>query len=289
MSATELAKSLYRRATDAFCGRRIVFHHVPKCGGTSAGRSLRRAYILSQGTVMPVESEKAFNSARRSGGRTGIAHVSELREMMLLYMLYSDTRCISAHIPFSNAAFERFADRYSFVTLLRDPVDRFISNYYWNHDRPEAHFRISESFEDFLATERATAMGATYVRYFCGEPGESFNASHVDAAIRNLRRMDYVGFLDDVSGFEEALRRLTGRRLTIGRENVGNTSSKRQTILSGPLRERVLEVCGPDSEIWEAVQELRKTEPTVESAAQDDGIERGVERRPREDSAAAST
>jgi hypothetical protein len=257
MSATDLAKSLHGRAVDLLCGPGIVFHHVPKCGGTSVGRSLRRAYILSQGTVTPVESEKAFNAAQSSGARTGVGHVSELREMMLLYMLYSDVRCVSAHIPFSNAAFECFSDRYSFVTLLRDPVDRFISNYYWNHSRPDAYFRIVESFNDFLGTERARQMGSTYVRYFCGEPGQSFTRKHVDAAIANLRRLHGVGFLDDVAHFETILRALTGKGLVIGSENIANTSARRHAILSGPLRDRVLEICGPDRDIWEAVQDLR--------------------------------
>jgi len=258
MSATDLAKSVHRRATNLLCGRRIVFHHVPKCGGTSVGRALRRAYILSQGTVTPVESERAFDAAQSSSRATSIAHVSELREMMLLYMLYSDVRCVAAHVPFSNAAFDRFTDRYSFVTLLRDPVDRFISNYYWNHDRPDAHFRIAESFDAFLASQRARSLGSTYVRYFCGEPGQKFSRTQVDAAIRNLHRMDFVGFLDDLPQFQTNLRALTGKRLAIGSENVGNTRARRDAILSGPLRDQVLEVCAPDRDVWEAVQDLRQ-------------------------------
>ena len=257
MSFTDRAQALQKRATDLLCGRPIVFHHVPKCGGTSVGRSLRRAYLLSQGTVTPVESEKAFDAAQRPCAPGGIGHVSELREMMLLYMLYSDVRCVSAHIPFSNAAFERFGDRYAFVTILRDPVERFISNYYWSHDRPDAHFRIAEPLEEFLSTERARAIGSTYARYFCGEPGHSFGPSHVDSAIRNLRRMSFVGFLDQLDGFEAALHRLTGRRIKIGKENVRGTGSRRDSILSGPLRERILEVCAADRKIWNAVQDLR--------------------------------
>lgn len=261
MSLTDFGKSLHRRAVDLICRSRIVFHHVPKCGGTSAGRSLRRAYLLSQGTVTPVESEMAFDAARHSRPGGGIDHVAELREMMLLYMLYSDVRCVSAHIPFSNPAFEKFAGRYHFVTLLRDPVERFISNYFWNHDRPDAHYRITESFEEFLDTERARAMGSTYVRYFCGEPARSFEPEHVDAAIRNLWRMNEVGFLDDMRSFETALRNLTGRRLNIGRENVFGTGARRASILSGPLRDRVLEVCANDQQVWNAVQDLRLRRP----------------------------
>jgi hypothetical protein len=276
MSVTDLAKSLHGRAIDLLCGRPIVFHHVPKCGGTSAGRSLRRAYLLSQATVTPVETEKAFNAVQSPGRQQGIGHVAELREMMLLYLLYSDVRCVSAHVPFSDAAFDRFADRYSFVTLLRHPVDRFISNYFWTHNRPDAHYHVAESFEDFLSTERARGMGSTYVRYFCGEPAQKFTLRHVDSAIRNLRRLDGVGFLDDVDRFERDLRRLTGRRVKIGIENVGNTSARRDAFLSGPLRDSILEVCGPDRDIWDAVQDLRERKASEASARPHDDFQIGA-------------
>ena len=261
MSLIDFGKSLQQRAVNFHSGRRIVFHHVPKCGGTSVGRALRRAYILSQGTVTPEASMKAFEAARE--GRTGqaLADVSELREMMLLYMLYTDTRCVSAHIPFSEAAFRQFSDRYVFVTLLRDPVDRFISNYYWSHQHPGGVGHIAEPLEEFLATSRARHLGSTYVRYFSGEPAQDFTARHVESAIRNLRRMDCVGFLDEVGQFAAGLRRLTGKRISIGRENVRNTGGKRDAILAGPLGGKVLEACRFDSDVWDAVQDLRTRPP----------------------------
>jgi len=258
MSSADLAKSLQRWATNTLCGNRIVFHHVPKCGGTSAGRALRRAYIVSQGTVTPRESEQAFDAVRRSNGNPSFGNVSELREMMLLYMLHSDVRCVAAHIPFSNAAFDQFAGRYAFVTLLRDPVDRFISNYFWSHKHPDGVQYVPEPLEEFVETERAQRLGSTYARYFCGAPAQQmFTTEHANAAVRNLHRMNFVGFLDEVPEFEKALRALTGRRLSIGKENVAGTSGRRGAIMSGPLRQKILDACKIDLAIWNGVQELR--------------------------------
>jgi hypothetical protein len=254
MSLTNYGKALHRRATQLLGGHRLVFIHAPKCGGTSAGGALRRAYITSQATVKPHETAQAFNAAWPKGQRAG--SVDDLREMMLLYLLYCDTRCIAAHVPFSDVAFETFGQRYRFATLLREPVERFISHYYWDR-RSESPWPITEPIEEFLVGERAKRMGSTYVRYFCGEPwSKEFTAKHIDAAIANIRRLHAVGFLDDMRKFEADLRRLTGRRLKIGRENVGNRKPK-DAMVTGRLRERLLEVCSADRAVWDAVQDLR--------------------------------
>lgn len=256
MLGVDRLKGLHLRATDALCGRRIVFHHVPKCGGTSVGRALRRAYFLSQGTVKPHESEQAFQAAQADGRQLG--DVFALREMMLLYLLYCDTRCIAAHVPFSDAAFERFAANYAFVTILRDPVERFVSNFFWNNRRSNDEARTTQAFEHFLGTEEAARAGSTYVRYFSGNPGrQNFTANDVAAAIANLRRMQCIGFLDDLDTFSSDLHRLTGRSLRIGKENV-TRSGGREFILSSPLRGKVLAACSADREVWDAVQDLRK-------------------------------
>lgn len=257
MSLVDTAKALHRRITERLTGRPIVFIHAPKCGGTSVGRALRRAYMLSQGTVKPRESAMAFDAAQRSDGQVA-GDVSDLREMMLLYLLYCDTRCISAHVAFSNAAFDRFSDRYIFVTLLRDPVERFISNYYWSQRRASPS-RVDEPIEQFLASDRAIQMGSTYVQYFSGEPWrKEVSPGQIEAAIANIRQLSAVGFLDRIEHFEARLRNLTGARLKIGHENVGKTTPEHGSVLSNSLRDRIRDVCRPDREIWDAVQDLRR-------------------------------
>lgn len=88
---------------------------------------------------------------------------------------------------------------------------------------------------------------------------ENFTAVDIHSAIANLRRLDRVGFLDEIGDFEIELRDLTGRNLRIGKENVRNTGENWRGILSGPLREKVRAVCAADQEIWDAVQHLRSS------------------------------
>ena len=266
MLGVDRLKELHRCATDALAGHRIVFHHVPKCGGTSIGRALRRAYFLSQGTVKPIESARAFETARRGG--TPPCNIFEMREMMLLYLMHCDTRCIAAHIPFSDAAFDKFAGRYAFVTMLRDPVDRMISKFYYNMRRANVRGPEAELFDDYVARERAKGNGSTFVRYFTGNPAQGEGTpANVDAAVRNLHRLNFVGFLDEVPGFESALKTLTGRRIKIGRENVGRARRADSYLMSDEARAKIEALCSADLDVWAAAQDLRQGEPRMPEAS----------------------
>ncbi|OOY11246.1 hypothetical protein BMG00_16085 [Thioclava marina] len=245
------------RVLDRAIPQRFVFHHVPKCGGTSVGRALRKRCILSQGTVLPEASYRAFEAFMGQGDTERmLVDVLDLREQMLLYLMFADTRCISAHVRFSETAYERFAERYKFITILREPVSRFLSHYAFSHGRSGAHAEIRERFDAFLDTPRAARLGASYVEFFSGLPKEadlSADAS-IDKAIAALSRFAVVGRLDDQKGFAEAIRRELALRVRIGHENRagGARPGLRAHDLSEAQLTRVRALCAPDLAVWEA-------------------------------------
>jgi hypothetical protein len=239
--------------------QRVVFHHVPKCGGTSVGRALRKRFILSQATVVPESSFRAFKAfTGRDDRERMLIDVLDLREQMLLYLLYEDVRCVSLHVRFSNAAFQEFHDRYKFVTILRDPVERFISHYHWSYGKAHAHGRIDETFGAFLDTERARRLGASYVEYFAGLQKDSdlTTPEAIAAAIGNLGRMDVVGRLDDLPGFQAELRAALGVGIKVGHENKARRPRSESPIdITPELAERVRSLCAPDIAVWQAVHD----------------------------------
>lgn len=253
-------KHLHAVAVELFHPHRVVFHHVPKCGGTSIGRALRKRFILSQATIAPESSFRAIETFTGIRDRERLLiQVLDLREQMLLYHLFEDVHCISAHVRFSTVAHEAFRSSYKFVTVLREPVARFISHYRWSHGKPDAHGRIDEAFETFLGTERAKRLGATYVEYFCGLPKEAdIRSEHaIASAIRNLGRMDVVGRLDRLDIFKKKIRRKLDIIVRIGHENSAAARSNAPTPdLSPALRARIAEICEPDIAVWEAVTHL---------------------------------
>ncbi len=235
--------------------QRFVFHHVPKCGGTSVGRALRRRYLPSQATVLPEQSFRAFEAfSGRSDRERMLVDVLDLREQMLLYLMFADTRCISAHVRYSDVAQEKFAGTYKFITILRDPVPRFLSHYNWSHAHPGAHGEIIERFDNFLDTERAARMGATYVEYFAGLPSDADICSPeaINCAVTNLQHFDVVGRLDDLPGFASAIRTQLGFRVRIGHENRNPAAGGGVKIgdLTAEQMEKVQELCVPDITVW---------------------------------------
>ncbi len=236
---------------------RVVFHHAPKCGGTSVGRALRRRYLLSQATVLPEATYRAEAALAPDADPLTLLHRAEdLRERMLLYHLAAGVDCVSAHVRFSDAAFDAFHDQARFVTMLREPTARFLSHYRWSHGRPQGHAHIPEPFPEFLETPAAARLGAFYVYFFSGLPPDA-DMTTADALARakaNLDRLHVVGFLDDPEGFERRIEAEVGVRIRIGRENRG----------AGPMpdatghADRIDALTAPDRALFHHARETRR-------------------------------
>ena len=254
MTLIDHVRRLHTAAVERLHPRPVVFHHVPKCGGTSVGRALRKKYLLSQAGISPESSFKAMEAFTGSRDRDALLiDVLDFRQQMLLYHLFEGVHCVSAHVGFNPAAYERFHPKYRFVTILREPVSRFLSHYTWSYGKPQAHGRIEEPFSEFLKTERARRLGATYVEYFCGlsKSADIRSAEAIDAAVANLGRFDVVGRLDDLQAFESKLEQALDLRLRIGHENKAKKRTGASSALSDPdLKAEVMQICEPDLAVW---------------------------------------
>ena len=253
-----IIKKIHQRSIDITLPQRFVFHHVPKCGGTSVGRALRKRYLLSQGTVKPDESFWAYESINGNYKKDQmLIDVAAFREQLFLYLLYDDVRGIALHVPFSDIAYENFSHKYKFITVLREPVSRFISHYFWSYMRANDHARIEEELDQFLETPRARRMGASYVEYYSGQPTapDLSEPYLIEKSISNLQnRFALVGSLDDLTDFRHQLKKQIGVSVRFGRENNSKRIQQEVTgTVMSTLRERLNEVCAPDIAVWRSV------------------------------------
>jgi hypothetical protein len=239
-------------------GEHVVFHHLPKSGGTSIKRALHLAYPLSFTAFGSLPAYRAMDTLFPGSNNEFIAkQIRDFREKQLLTFMFQDIRCIAGHVEFSNKAYDTFHDRYKFVTTLREPVASLISAYYYDLRNPHDRWRHDLSLEAYLETPRAIQFASSYATFFNGLPSDKDSTSResVEAAKANLRKFTVVGLVEDMPGFERRLCEVLGVRLRIGRHNTAKvSSSERVRCLSASTRKKIETISTANEEIYHHVR-----------------------------------
>lgn len=238
--------------------RKIAFIHVPKCGGTSLDRAIEAAMAPPLPRPLPLVSRLDDQAAERARRLRGASYV-EARADALLYELGREgIRYVSGHHPLSDLAYREFHSEWDFLTLLRDPVERWLSHYFHNRAEKRGYFRIDEDLDDFLESPRARGLGANFVRMLAPDaawPGDAPSAEAVDAAVSNLGRFAIAGVLERLDHFVDQFRRRYGARLFVGRLNTNPFRQEGEREVSAAQRERVAELCTPNLVVYRAALE----------------------------------
>lgn len=228
--------------------RGIVYIHVPKCGGTSFGTALRMRYAWSQAVIRPRPGPPCEDAQARAAR---IVREYDRRDAVLARHLAAGTRCISGHVRYDPRLQDRHPD-HAFVTLLRDPVERFVSHYHHLQRRhPDAG--RPDTLEAFLDTPDAARLGAQYLFYFARTwPGDDAEAG-VPRAVAALARFALVGSLDRPKAFRQALARLAGGPIP---PLARNRAPQGSFAPDGDLRRRIETLCAADIAIYDAARNL---------------------------------
>jgi predicted RNA binding protein YcfA (HicA-like mRNA interferase family) len=230
--------------------RKILFDHLPKCGGSTLTAYLEehypRASIYSIDGLNPVESVMQFKGLHRQD-RYGYSLIAGHLANELID--FADPACLK-------------------VTILRDPVERIVSHYFYarNDSRHYLHSIIHSSkmsLDCYVGSDISDELRNWYTTHFSGLPldvAEQKPEESIEKAAKVLlKHYDVVGFLDNFSLFIDSLRRQAnlaceydGNRVNVGErrpcvESVPQSSIERikqVNFLDIALYERVSEVVG---------------------------------------------
>ncbi|HEY9599671.1 MAG TPA: sulfotransferase family 2 domain-containing protein [Cyanophyceae cyanobacterium] len=201
--------------------QKILFDHLPKCGGSTLNSYLEahylRRHIFSTDGLNPTESVKIFKSfteQKRHGYSLVKGHLShDLID-------FADPTCLK-------------------VTVLRDPVKRIISHYFYARENPDhylyANIHNSEmGLEEYVSSNLSDELRNWYTTHFSGLPLDVVEKypeeSMAQAAEVLLKRYDIIGFLDNFALFIENLRKRANLRYEYNDDNRVNVTKNKPCI-----------------------------------------------------------
>lgn len=229
----------------------LVFVHLPKCAGTSFHSAIAGHYRASRITrLMSRSSKQAADRAGRG--------LLEYRRDLLIYELErrGRSRFLSGHWPVDADLVRAYRPGWRFVTLLRDPVERWLSHFLYN-SASDGPFRITEPLEAFLETPRAKLLGSVYVRQLNGgavPDDDAGDDAAVTAACHTLTAFDVVGTVERLDAFRARMRERCGLALTLGVERAGDPAGR--ATVTPEQRRRITELCAPDRAVHDRARSL---------------------------------
>jgi len=227
--------------------------HVPKTGGTSMDSAIKKHYGCQSYHIDPIQTKSMANLLYQS-----VPCIDKgtylLRDGFVLDAMNRDILYISGHCHFNHKIWEHYSHKYAYVTLLRDPVKRYISAYFFDSSKKVGEHSYTDlSLEEFVKTHRGIRLGHFYLNYFSGFPIEkNYNlskiSSRIEIAQQNLLKLDLVGFLEELEDFKIRFKKQFGLSLRIPHKRK-NPVPKPQ--ISPHVLDEIKEICQPDIEIYE--------------------------------------
>ena len=236
----------------------VIFLHIPKAGGSTLNSILKRQY--KSATIFSIDSKRVVES---------MEEFKQLPNQQL-----EKIKLLKGHMYFGLHEYLPVPSTY--ITVVREPVDRVISMYYFVlREKKHKHYKRATSakdLKDYIFKVRAKQLNNFQTRLLAGMNSlevEFGNCSNemLEAAKNNLRK--YFSVVGTTARFDETLillKQKLGWHLPLyARMNVTNKRPQKEQISKDTLN-TIVELNQLDIELYryaEAIlQELIEQQPS---------------------------
>lgn len=242
--------------------KRILFFHFAKCGGSSVTQSILKHYPWKHSILKP---EVSLNAAKNMYNlenplQDDYHWVFKLQEHILLYDVNQSYRFITGHYCFSEKVYQNFKNDFVFVTMLRDPVRRFISHYFFNKSkRDNSPWKIKLELSDYIKSEFGYQYGHDLVKNIGGLRDDMNYRSQeaIENAKNNLRKFNVLGILEDLQNFQSQIQNICGIKLDIKKTNISPVSEfQKAAMVSGDILTMIKDLSQPDIELYNEAKRI---------------------------------
>lgn len=238
---------VHRCTNHPYNGPNIAFVHIAKCGGVSIDTALRGSLanlkerrIDREASLIASLSDftQKINSID-SACDFSEYHAIKLQRLFDQYLALN-WQYVSGHVAVNTDTLNRYKEKYAFVTMLRDPVERFISNYIFNKLTNTNTFMLPNNLStDNVIKEAHEIIGSRRGWHIANIPTMcitgSFPSNIEQAKLlnktfsENISKFAVVGFLNQTDSFTNQIESLTGRKINICHKNSINNISNAQS------------------------------------------------------------
>lgn len=233
--------------------RKIFFLHIPKCGGTSLDSAIRTSYNSYSRPIQSHSFRLNSRASLRASQLCGMNLGNYCKQILYYLMALQGMTYISGHFSFCEKAYEQFGSEWDFITVLRHPVSRWFSQYFFNKYKEDGHLKISDDLETYLLSDEGQSWGHFYVYILTGHGAgsKSIPTQAINKAITNLDKFPLVGCLEHLDDFINDFETLYHTKLEVGEKNKSPVSNSFKTQhITEEIQRKVEEICQPDLEVY---------------------------------------
>jgi hypothetical protein len=240
-------KLFFKRATF-----QIVFPHVPKCAGNSVISSLRLAALKGK---VDISFDPYDGTVCNLVGLSKSLPWWDAAEMVFAYKAITlNANILMGHAPFYQRSKLHLPSKIKIVTVLRNPIDRWISNYIYDSHKPKELGGCKINIDEYLNSGAAILGGNYYSVFFASANLQNITSSDIEQSIKFLKTFDLVGCTENIKAFYSKFSEICSMKIDPHEVNTSPKPGLAEEIRHDvSIMGKIKKLCANDIRVYEEV------------------------------------